>query len=77
EKISQAVIPAVLALLTSFLWQQYKKAKAGLGWQKNWVLLSVAFIAFFILQWNIAIIFISVIITILIFTPNKQGDKQV
>ncbi|MGL4972330.1 MAG: chromate transporter [Culicoidibacterales bacterium] len=77
EKISQAVIPAVLALLTSFLWQQYKKAKAGLGWQKNWLLLGAAFVAFFILQWNIAVVFISVIIAILIFTPNKQRGTQI
>lgn len=75
EKISQAVIPAVLALLTSFLWQQYHKAQKLLGWRTNWSLLAVAFLAFFILNWNIAIIFISVIVIILLITPNqKRGE---
>ncbi|MGL4623896.1 MAG: chromate transporter [Culicoidibacterales bacterium] len=77
ERISQAVIPAVLALLASFLWQQYHKAQKMLGWQRNWGLLGVAFFAFFILEWNIAIIFISVILVILVITPNqKRGESS-
>lgn len=76
EKISQAVIPAVLALLASFLWQQYHKAQKLLGWRTNWGLLAVAFMAFFVLNWNIAIIFISVILLILFMTPNqKRGES--
>ncbi|MGL5296225.1 MAG: chromate transporter [Culicoidibacterales bacterium] len=76
EKLSFAVGPTIIAMLVIFIWQQLQKSQRLLGWKSNGVLLGVAALTMVVLNWNIAIIFITTVILILLLTPNKERGEQ-